>query len=170
MCANVTSRLRLLTRLPPALPTCARATTPHVAPTPPQFVLEELQELSDSGVYRSLSLGRIHSAASQRGIFHDNIFLDLSLTSPHLNGGAAESRHEVMVMRALEDGVLSFAIDEFPDMDEDAIEAFWIEKVEAHRRFREESFAAIEAEYRQAQQQTAGAAAAEGPSAGDGEL
>ena len=90
---------------------------------------------------------RISSAATQVGVFHFNYFLELDIASPHLASGEGYSTHEVMVMRNLEDGVHSFAIDEFPVMDEDAIEEFWIRKVEAHKKMREESFAEMEREY-----------------------
>jgi hypothetical protein len=68
----------------------------------------------------------------QEGIFHNNTFLTLELASPHLLD-AASSLHDVIVMADLDDGVRSFAIDEFPVMDEDAIEEFWIRKVEQHK-------------------------------------
>jgi len=108
------------------------------------FAMSELKKLSDSGVYESLTLVSVDAAEAQKGVFHDNLFLKLTMSSPHLENGMTASRHEVIVMRHLKDGVRSFAIDEFPRMDEDAIEAFWIEKVERHRAARERSFAAME--------------------------
>ena len=43
------------------------------------WAVEQLRELSDSGVYTTLSLARIAAAASQPGVFHDNLFLGLEL-------------------------------------------------------------------------------------------
>lgn len=113
------------------------------AVTAASFVLEELRNLSDSGIYETIELKSIKAAFSQKGVFHDNIHLTLELSSPHLVDGPS-STHSVMVMTSLEDGVQSFAIDDFPVMDEDAVEEFWIKRVEARRRLREESFARIE--------------------------
>ena len=113
-----------------------------------EWALDQLRELSDSGVYRSLSLARIARAATQRGVFHDNTFLELELASPHLLSGADSEPFDIVVMKALDDGVRSLAIDEFPEMTEDAIEQFWIEKVERHRSAREEAFAKLELEVR----------------------
>lgn len=62
-------------------------------------------------------------------MFHHNTFLTLELACPHFKSGHDAETYDVMVMRHLEDGTFSFAIDEFPEMDEDAIETFWIEKV-----------------------------------------
>ena len=59
------------------------------------------------------------------------------LSSPHFEGGAVRSKHEVMVMTSLEDGVRSFAVDEFPAMSDEAVEAFWVKRVERHRGHRE---------------------------------
>ncbi len=76
-------------------------------------------------------------------MFHFNYFLSLELSSPYLKGGGFFTTHEVMVMKSHEDGVRSFAIDEFPSMDEDAIEQFWIKMVESHRVEREATFKRI---------------------------
>lgn len=54
-----------------------------------------------------------------------NTFLQLELESPYLLGGIPTTMHEIIVMEALEDGAKSFAIDEFPVMDPEAIEEFW---------------------------------------------
>jgi len=116
-----------------------------------EFFLEELKKLSDSGIYRTLKLVRVETAHTQRGVFHDNLFMTVSLASPHFDGGASISKHDVIVMRKLEDDVRSFAIDEFPIMDENAIEDFWIQKVEAHRRDRERLFRDMEIAERERQ-------------------
>ena len=159
-----------------AHPSCAPP-PPHATPPPPsrapQFAMDELKKLSDSGVYETLSLHKIASAATQTGVFHFNYFLQLEMASPHFKDGAPSAAFDVMVMRNLEDGVFSFAIDEFPVMDEDAIEEHWIEKVERHRRLREESFAAMEAEAledeeREAKQKAAGGAGGGGGGGGGG--
>ena len=46
----------------------------------------------------------------------------LELACPHFKSGSAVESFDVMVMRHLEDSTYSFAIDEFPEMTEDAIE------------------------------------------------
>jgi hypothetical protein len=53
---------------------------------------------------------------------------------------------QVIVMESKEDGVLSFAIDDFPIMTDESIEQFWIQKVERHRDLRNQIFARLEAE------------------------
>ena len=49
-------------------------------------------------------------------------------------------------MESKEDGVLSFAIDDFPIMTDESIEEFWIRKVERHRELRNQIFSKLEAE------------------------
>ena len=105
----------------------------------------------------------------QTGVFHFNFFLNIELASPHLKDGHPFTTHEVMVMRNLDDGVLSFAIDEFPVMEEDAIEEFWIRKVEQHKKNREASFAEMEREAL-LEEESASDAAAQGGEASKDEL
>ncbi|CAM9153126.1 unnamed protein product [Chrysoparadoxa australica] len=110
------------------------------------FALNELQDLSDSGVYSTLGLHRIVSASVQDGVFHRNVFLELELNSPHYKSGKEYEAFDVMVMTHREDGYTNFAIDEFPEMDPNAVEEFWIEKVERRREEREAWFSKLEAE------------------------
>jgi hypothetical protein len=97
------------------------------------WAVEHLRNLSDSGVYTSLRLQAVTQAATQEGVYHNNTLLTLTLASPHLLDGFPTSEHQVIVMADLEDGVRSFAIDQFPIMEPDAIEEFWMRKVDAHR-------------------------------------
>ncbi|CAM9912276.1 unnamed protein product [Phaeothamnion confervicola] len=111
-----------------------------------QWAVGELQKLSDSGIYTTLSLKRVAAASAQEGVFHFNIFMTLELASPYFASGRKTESYELMVMRHFEDDVLSLAIDEFPTMDPDAVEEFWIETVERRRAERDVFFAELEAE------------------------
>ena len=110
------------------------------------FALKELQKLSDSTIYSTLTLNKILSAKEQVGVFHYNTILQIELSSPYFRSGKASETFEVIVMEHIEDHLKSFAIDEFPDMDEVAIENFWIRKVGLKRKFREEAFRRLEIE------------------------
>lgn len=105
-----------------------------------EFALDELARISDSGIYKSLSLSRILFAMEEDGIFHKNIILNLELACPYFKSGLDVEVFSMVVMEHKQDHVKSFAIDEFPQMSEDAIEQFYIEKIELKRKQREESF------------------------------
>lgn len=109
-----------------------------------EFAVRELSKLSDSGVYTTINLRRVVSAEYQKGVYHENTILNLELSSPFFKSGKPVEIFEIVVMKHFEDGVRSFAINEFPEMNEDAIEEFYIRKVEARRRKREESFRKLE--------------------------
>jgi len=111
-----------------------------------RFAVAELKKLSSSGVYETLELRRVLSASAGEGIFHYNYLLEIEVASRHLKDGVV-SKHRVLVMCNLEDGSLSLAIDDFPEMDDDAIESFWVARVESHRRSREASFRGMELEW-----------------------
>ena len=110
------------------------------------FALEELRKLSDSTIYSTLELTQIVSAAKENGIFHDNTILELELSSPYFRSKKLFERFHVFVMTHKEDNVKSFAINEFPVMNEDAIETFHITKVEQKKMEREEYFRLLEIE------------------------
>lgn len=112
--------------------------------TESNFALKELRKLSDSTIYSTLTIANIISAYKDDGIFHDNVILNLELSSPHFESGLATERFEVFVMTHKEDGVKSFAIDEFPIMDESAIEEFTNLHVARKRKSSEESFRRLE--------------------------
>lgn len=109
-----------------------------------KFAVEELQQLSDSGVYKSLSLSNIVKAEEQNGVYHYNIFLTLQLSSSHFESGKTAETFDIIVLKSFEDGVYSFAINEFPRMKEHAIESYWVEMVEEHRKLREQKFLELE--------------------------
>lgn len=110
------------------------------------FAMRELCNLSDSGVYKTLSVAEVVSSRQEDGIFHYNTILELRLASPHFASKQTSEAFEVIVMTHKEDGVKSIAIDEFPVMSEAAIETFYAAKVEEKTRQREESFRRLEIE------------------------
>lgn len=86
------------------------------------------------------------AAEKAEGIYHDNLILKLELTSPHFKSGKEVEAYEMVVMTHKEDGVKTLAINEFPEMNEEKIEEFWIEKVKEKRMQKEESFRKLEME------------------------
>ena len=117
------------------------------------YGLKTLRSLSDSGIYESLDLIRVISAASSKGVFHDNWFITLELTSPHLilDNGATSTVRDTIVMKSHDDGLLSFAIDKYPKMKPEAIDAYMQIKIEAHKARREALIQSYEREYKDTQ-------------------
>ena len=110
------------------------------------YCLTALKKLSDSTIYDSLEVASVLSASEEDGIFHVNTKLKIELSSPFFKSGEMSEEFEFVVMSHKEDGTKSFAIDEFPVMDEAAIEDHWVEKVESRRKLKEESFRRLELE------------------------
>lgn len=111
------------------------------------FALDELMKLSDSRVYTSLSLNKIHSAELLDGIYHVNMIMKLELSSPYYKSKKESEIYELIVMRHKEDGIKSIAIDEFPVMEEHAIEEYYILKIKEKRKLREESLRRLQIEW-----------------------
>ena len=105
-----------------------------------------MQSLSDSGVYQTLALKRTLSIEYGRGIYHDNWYFTIVLSSTHLQSTNQEQEFHLIVMKSLDDSVYSFAIDEFPLMKSESINAFWKQMVDRHKALRESSFEQIERE------------------------
>ncbi|KAJ0404351.1 hypothetical protein P43SY_001471 [Pythium insidiosum] len=122
------------------------------------FAVDYLRSISDSGIYETLRLVHIEDAATQTATFHDAIHLCVSLASPYFKSGNATEQFQLVVLEGKEPTGIppkrerSIAIDEFPVMDEDAIEAFWIQMVETRRAQRRQLFERWEQEAREAEQ------------------
>lgn len=111
------------------------------------WAVKELQSLSDSGIYSTLELREVLQAEeSDQSIFHQNTILSLALSCPHYKSGKEVERFVVIVMKHQHEPFATIAIDEFPEMKEEAVEAFYIQKVEAKRQRREATLAKMEAE------------------------
>jgi hypothetical protein len=72
--------------------------------------------------------------------------MKLELESPFYKSGKSSETFEMIVMKHKEDGSKSLAIDEFPVMQDIAVEEFWIRKVKEKNIAREESFRRLEIE------------------------
>ena len=108
-----------------------------------EYVLNELRKLSDSGIYDTLKLDEVLSHERSDGIFHINTSLKLQLSSKHWN---TPQIFEFIVMDHKEENIRSFAIDEFPVMNEKDIEQSWIKKVQKKKIIREKTFRRLEIE------------------------
>jgi hypothetical protein len=109
-----------------------------------EFAVKELSKLSDSSIYETLSLFKVVSAQLHHGIFHKSVVLDLELHSPHYKSGKVIETFQMVVLENLTDGTKSLAIDEFPRMDESAIETFSIKKMKHHQLENEKTFDRME--------------------------
>jgi hypothetical protein len=107
--------------------------------------VDELRRLSDTGIYETLKLEKIFDASVEIGDFHYIIHLQIGLSSIFFESQKPIEKYEMMVLESKDQfgkptGTKSIAIDEFPAMQEDAIEQFWIEMVEARRKRRRQLF------------------------------
>lgn len=110
------------------------------------WAVEELKSLSDSGVYSTIQLHSVLEADEDDGLFHKNTVLHLSLESPHFKSKKPVEDFAVVVMKHYEEKFATIAIDEFPEMDEAAIERFYEAKVERKRAERADALAKMEQE------------------------
>jgi hypothetical protein len=68
------------------------------------WVVTELQKLSASNIYTTLSLAGIDEVATSDGAYHANTFLNVRLASPHFKSKLPEESFGVMVMQHKTEG------------------------------------------------------------------
>lgn len=111
-----------------------------------EYAVSALSELSESEIYRTLTLSEIQSASAFDGVFHKNVQLELELASPHFKSGLDKEVFHIVVMTHKEDGSKSVAIDEFPVMNEDRINDFLVEKIKRKRKQKKDILLEMEEE------------------------
>ncbi|GMH55771.1 hypothetical protein TL16_g01988 [Triparma laevis f. inornata] len=128
----------------PFLPFLVLSASPNPTPLETQasasFFLTEIQKLSDSGIYESLTIHNVLSAERESSQFHDSIRLKLNLASPYFLSKQETEEFEVLVMYSKEDKSKSFAINEFPKMNEVDVERHWIKKVKRKKEERKSEY------------------------------
>ena len=109
-----------------------------------EYAVKELSKLSDSGIYNTLALKSILRAEEIKGIYHNNVLLDLELSSPFFETGLQSEIVSMVVMNHKVENFISIAIKEFPKMKETSVEDFYIKNIERRRSEREKAFLNLE--------------------------
>jgi len=104
-----------------------------------QAFTDHIRTLSDSGIYTTLTMRGVESYEVTEGVNFENFNMEVELRSPHFKSGKGSEIFDVVVMVDV-DGRRSFAIDRFPAMKEEAVEEFWVRKVEGRKERRAELY------------------------------
>ena len=102
------------------------------------FVLDSLKDINDSGIYEeSLHLIAVHNISIVDGLYHLNTIMTVELESPHFASVLPTELFDVVVMESkLDQGReedvrrRGYAIDRFPKMKDDEIEASLQRKID----------------------------------------
>lgn len=111
-----------------------------------EYALNELKKLSDSTIYSTLSIHKIIDYQNVSGVYYNNLIINLELQSQFFKNKQDIQEFEMIVMTHKTDGVVSIAINEFPEMDEIAIETFLVKKIENKRKKNAEMFKLLQLE------------------------
>jgi hypothetical protein len=106
-----------------------------------EFALTELRRLSETGIYDSITIKNVQKEGTMDGIFHVNTLLKMELACPYFQSGKESEEFQFIIMKHKFENVTTLAVNEFPEMREDAIETFYIQMVKDRRRKRELAFA-----------------------------
>lgn len=101
------------------------------------FVLDSLKDINDSGIYEeSLHLIAVHNISILDGLYHTNTIMTVELESPHFEDATELFDVIVMESKQLEQGReedvrrRGYAIDRFPEMKDDEVEASLQRKID----------------------------------------